>query len=268
MTIFIAKNELIRNLPLKITSTIISKMKTQSLTNLAAGLVLACSLFTAQAEEFKKKKSDCKECPDKTQSSKTESMEREIWAAAKAGKISKEEAMKKLSSLKGKQKAHGNHAKGAHGDPRKAKYQAVEREIIAAVKAGKLSKEEAGKKLESMKKSLWGQSAHNKGNTSKRINREQAEKMGRDIAAAVKAGKLSREEAHKKSQAIRKMVGAGQSDHAKQHHPNHHHNPAHSDRRGNDRNLAGEVDALRREIHELKRALEATRRHHGDRHKR
>ena len=87
-------------------------------------------------------------------------MEREIWAAAKAGKISKEEAVKKLSSLKGKQ-AHGNHAKsdhakGAHGDPRKAKYQAVEREIIAAVKAGKLSKEEAGKKLESMKKTLWG----------------------------------------------------------------------------------------------------------------
>ena len=247
-------------------------MKIQSLTKLAAGLVLVGSLFTAQADECKKKKSNCKECPSKTQSSKTESMEREIWAAAKAGKISKEEAVKKLSSLKGKQ-AHGNHAKsdhakGAHGDPRKAKYQAVEREIIAAVKAGKLSKEEAGKKLESMKKTLWGKAAHNKGNTSKRISREQAEKMGRDIAAAVKAGKLSREEAHKKSQAIRKMAGAGQSDHAKQQHPNHHHKPAHSDRRGNDRNLAGEVDALRREIHELKRALEATRRHHGDRDKR
>ena len=243
-------------------------MKTQSLTKLAAGLVLVGSLFTAQADECKKKKSDCKECPSKTQSSKTESMEREIWAAAKAGKISKEEAMKKLSSLKGKQQAHGNHAKsdhakGAHGDPRKAKYQTVEREIIAAVKAGKLSKEEAGKKLESMKKTLWSQAANKKGNTPKRISREQAEKMGRDIAAAVKAGKLSREEAHKKSQAIRKMAGAGQSDH-----PNHHHQSAHNDRRGNDRNLAGEVDALRREIHELKRALEATRRHHGDRRER
>ena len=175
-------------------------MKIQPLTTLAAGLVLVCSLFTAQANECKKKKSDCKECLDKTQSSKTESMEREIWAAAKAGKISKEEAMKKLSSLKGKQ-AHGNHAKsdhakGAHGDPRKAKYQTVEREIIAAVKAGKLSKEEAGKKLESMKKTLWSQAANKKGNTPKRISREQAEKMGRDIAAAVKAGKLSREEAH------------------------------------------------------------------------
>ena len=248
-------------------------MKIQSLTNLAAGLVLACSLFTAQADECKKKKSDCKKCPNKTQISKTESMEREIWAAAKAGKISKEEAMKKLSSLKGKQKTHGNHAKsdhakGAHGDPRKAKYQAVQREIIAAVKAGKLSKEEAGKKLEFTKKTLWGQAAHNKANAPKRISREQAEKMGRDIAAAVKAGKLSREEAHEKFQAIRKMVGAGQSDHAKQHHPKHHHQPAITDRRGNDRNLAGEVEALRREIHELKRALEATRRHHGDRHKR
>ncbi len=243
-------------------------MKIQSLTKLAAGLVLVGSLFTVQADECKKKKSDCKKCPGKTQSSKTGSMEREIWAAAKAGKISKEEAMKKLSSLKGKHQAHGNHAKsdhakGAHGDPRKAKYQAVEREIIAAVKARKLSKEEAGKKLESMKKILWGQAAHNKGNTSKQINREQAEKMGRDIAAAVKAGKLSREEAHKKSQAIRKMGGTGQSGHAKQHHKS-----AHSDRRGNDRNLAGEVDALRREIHELKRALEATRRHHGDRRER
>ena len=34
--------------------------------------------------------------------------------------------------------------------------------------------------------------------------------MGRDIAAAVKAGKLSREEAHKKSKAIRKW-STGQS---------------------------------------------------------
>ena len=86
-------------------------MKIQSLTKLAAGLVLVGSLFTVQADECKKKKSDCKKCPSKTQSSKTGSMEREIWAAAKAGKISKEEAMKKLSSLKGKQQAHGNHAK-------------------------------------------------------------------------------------------------------------------------------------------------------------
>lgn len=251
-------------------------MKIKSLTRMTAALVLVGSLFTAQADECKKKKSDskdCKQCPSKTQSSKAGSAERDIWAAVKAGKLTKEEAMKKLAYLKRKPQAHGDraksdHAKAAHGDPRKAKYQAIEREIIAAVKAGKLSKEEAGKKLEHIKKSLWGQAAHAKADQPKRISREQAEKMGREIAAAVKAGKLSREEAHQKFQAIRKMMGAAQSDRAPQARQDHHRKPATSDKRDSSRNLAAEVDALRREIHELKRTLEAIRRHHGERRER
>ena len=303
-------------------------MKTKSLTLMTAALVLAGSLFTAEADECKKKKSDskdCKQCPSKTQSSKSGSVEREIWAAVKAGKLSKEEAMKKLAYLKQKQsgqnsalakyqaayreiigamkagkiseaeakkklaaikqslsgQAHGkkDHDKRAQSNDRMAKYKAIEREIYGAVKAGKMSKEEAHKKLAHVKRELFGQAkqtdrrpapkaGHGKPDQPKRISREQAEKMSREIAEAVKAGKLSREEAHRKFQAIRKMMGAAQSDRAPQSRPDHHRKPATSDKRGSDRNLAAEVDALRREVHALKRTLEALRRHHGERRER
>ena len=308
-------------------------MKTKSLTLMTAALVLAGSLFTAEADECKKKKSDskdCKQCPSQTQSSKSGSVEREIWAAVKAGKLSKEEAMKKLAYLKQKKsgqnsakakyqaayrelvgamkagkiseaeakkklaaikqslsgQAHGkkDHDKRAQSNDRMAKYKAIEREIYGAVKAGKMSKEEAHKKLAHVKRELFGQakqtdrrpapkagnckSCTGKPDQPKSISREQAEKMNREIAEAVKAGKLSREEAHQKFQAIRKMMGATQSDRAPQSRPDHHRKPATSDKRGSDRNLAAEVDALRREVHALKRTLEALRRHHGERRER
>ena len=306
------------------------KMKIQSLTPLAASLVLAGSLFTAQADDRQKtddprkarylaaqrelsaavkagkiSEADAKRrlseygkslwAKEKAQGggdankanaeriAKYRHAEREIMSAVKAGKISEAEAKKKLASIKKSLsgECQGKTAQGqkAHGNERMAKYKAIEREIYGAVKAGKMSKEEAGKKLAHVKRELFGQAkqtdrrptpkaGHGKPDQPKRISREQAEKMGREIAAAVKAGKLSREEAHQKFQAIRKMVGPTQSDRAPQARPDHHRKPATSDKRGSDRNLAAEVDALRREIHELKRTLEAIRRHHGDRRER
>lgn len=314
-------------------------MKNQTLTpitQMAAALVLAGSLFTATAGESDKKKSadkDCKQCPSKSQSSKSGSVEREIWAAVKAGKLSKEEAMKKLAYLKQKQSGHSSaqakyqadyrelvgavkagkiseaeakkklaaikqslsgqthdkrdHGKSAQSNERMAKYKAIEREIYGAVKAGKLSREEAAKKLAHVKRELFGQSqakqsdrrpapkaGHGKPDQPKRISREQAEKMNREIMEAVRAGKLSREEAHKKFQAIRNLMAGQQrpqSDRAPQARPDQHRKPATSDKHTHgqrDRNLAAEVDALRREVQALKRTLEALRRHHGDRRER
>lgn len=319
-------------------------MKNQTLTpitQMVAALVLAGSLFTATAGECDKKKSadqDCKQCPSKSQSSKSGSVEREIWAAVKAGKLSKEEAMKKLAYLKQKQSGHSSaqakyqaayrelvgavkagkiseaeakkklaaikqslsgqthdkrdhgkkdHGKSAQSNERMAKYKAIEREIYGAVKAGKLSREEAAKKLAHVKRELFGQSqakqsdrrpapkaGHGKPDQPKRISREQAEKMNREIMEAVRAGKLSREEAHKKFQAIRNLMAGQQrpqSDRAPQARPDQHRKPATSDKHTHgqrDRNLAAEVDALRREVQALKRTLEALRRHHGDRRER
>ena len=312
-------------------------MKNQTLTpitQMAAALVLAGSLFTATAGEADKKKSadkDCKQCPSKSQSSKSGSVEREIWAAVKAGKLSKEEAMKKLAYLKQKQsgqnsalakyqaayreiigamkagkiseaeakkklaaikqslsgQSHGkkDHDKRAQSNDRMAKYKAIEREIYGAVKAGKLSREDAAKKLAHVKRELFGQAKQSdrrpapkagqgKPDQPKRISREQAEKMNREIMEAVRAGKLSREDAHKKFQAIRNLMTGPQrpqSDRAPQARPDQHRKPATSDKHTHgqrDRNLAAEVDALRREVQALKRTLEAIRRHHGDRRER
>ncbi len=303
-------------------------MKIQSLTLMAAALVLAGSLFTAQADDRQKtddprkarylsaqrelsaavkagkiSEADAKRrlagfgkslwAKEKTQGggdkanaeriAKYRHAEREIMFAVKAGKISEAEAKKKLAIIKkglsGENHGKAKHGKKEHGNERMAKYKAIEREIYGAVKAGKLSKEDAANKLAHIKRELFGQAnpsnrrpapkaAHAKPGQPKRISREQAEKMGREIVAAVKAGKLSREEAHQKFQAIRKMIGAAQSDRAPQARPDHHRKPATSDKRDSSRNLAAEVDALRREIHELKRTLEAIRRHHGERRER
>ena len=93
--------------------------------------------------------------------------EEKIWGAVKAGKLSKEDAMKKLAGLKkeiwggdlkkdssDKKKGSGDKKEGY--DKREAKFHAFEKEIWGAVKAGKLSKGDAMKKLEGLKDQIWG----------------------------------------------------------------------------------------------------------------
>ena len=299
-------------------------MKTNTL-NLLAALMLAGSLFTAEADDRKKtddprkarylaaqrelsaavkagkiSEADAKRRlsglanslwkKEKSQGgdakAKYQAAYREIIGAMKAGKISEAEAKKKLAAIKQSLsgQAHGkkDHGKRAQSNDRMAKYKAIEREIYGAVKAGKMSKEEAHKKLAHVKRELFGQAkqtdrrpapkaGHGKPDQPKRISREQAMKMNREIMEAVKAGKLSREEAHKKFQAIRNLMAGSsrpQSDRSSQARPDQRRKPATSYKRGSDRNLAAEVDALRREVHALKRTLEALRRHQGDRRKR
>ena len=97
-------------------------------------------------------------------------------------------------------------------DAKKRKYMAVAREIEAAVKAGKLSKEDAQKKLNGLRKEMFGH-GYDPPKRSSSTNREIEEKqiryeeMKREIGAAVKAGKLSEEDAKKKLDGLRRSFG-------------------------------------------------------------
>jgi beta-lactamase regulating signal transducer with metallopeptidase domain len=135
------------------------KMKFKTLGTLVAAVFLIGSLFIVQADDKKEGKDPRAE--------KFRAAEEKIWAAVKAGKVSKEDAQKKLTGLKKKiwggdqKKDSGDKKKGSGDkkesyDKREAKFHAFEKEIWGAVKAGKLSKKEAEKKLVILKKEMFG----------------------------------------------------------------------------------------------------------------
>jgi hypothetical protein len=152
---------------------------------------------------------------------KYQAMEEKIWAGVKAGKLSKKDAEKKLASLKkeiwgGAKKGKASKKQDPDGnkkDPRDARYHEAEKEIIGAVKAGKISRADAGKKLAALKGQLWG------GDTNKPRGKEGAEKqldtprakyqaVAKRIAIAVKEGKISKTDGEKRLSAYRKQLRA------------------------------------------------------------
>ncbi|MBA21436.1 MAG: hypothetical protein CMJ97_08690, partial [Planctomycetes bacterium] len=212
-------------------------------------------------------------------SDKAAAAREKIIEAVKAGKLSREDAGKKLRAMKAKDgqkkdakgKAKGE-AKGQERDGR-ARYEAARKELGEAVRSGKITREEAGKRwkaiegrmklgedkkkhdrlvkegkisqkdadtrfkesVEAYKKSLGGQDSRKAprgkgGDKAPAKGKAKAkEKGGSDKAAAarekiieaVKAGKLSREEAGKKLRAMKAKDGqkkdAKVKDHGKGH---------------------------------------------------
>jgi len=155
--------------------------------------------------------------------------EEKIWSAVKAGKLSKEAAQKKLAGLKKeiwggnlKKDSGDNKGSGAKNegyDKREAKYHSFEKEIWGAVKAGKLSKEAAQKKLAGLKKEIWGgdqkkiSGNRKKGSGDKKEGYDKREakyhSFEKEIWGAVKAGKLSKEAANKKLAGLKKEIWGG-----------------------------------------------------------
>ena len=91
---------------------------------------------------------------------------KEIEAARKSGDLSKEEAEKKLISVRKEMFSNGDKKlaarkkevggdKGQNLDAKKRRYESYARKIEGAVKSGDLSKEEADKKLIEMRKQLF-----------------------------------------------------------------------------------------------------------------
>ncbi len=129
---------------------------------------------------------------------KYRAIEEEIWAAVKAGKLSKEEAEKKLAALK--KQMFGDHAKkdGDHDKKKvralREKYAAIEKEIIAAARAGKITREEAGKEIAALKEKMFGNHDKKDGDR-KREKGIDWSSLKKEIEGAVKKGDLTREEA-------------------------------------------------------------------------
>jgi polyhydroxyalkanoate synthesis regulator phasin len=149
-------------------------------------ILTAAFFFGAQADDKKGGKDP--------RAGKFRAAEEKIWNAVKAGKLSKEDAQKKLTGLKkeiwgGDLKKDSSDKKEGSGKS-KAKFNAVEKEIWGAVKAGKLSKEDAMKKLEGLKKEVFDEH-EKKGRSGKK---GQAGKSASDVEALKRQlGALKRE---------------------------------------------------------------------------
>ena len=163
--------------------------------------------------------------------------EKEIEGAVRAGKISKEDARKRLEGLKkhlwgdknnerkdsnsrGRERVDrggNNHDKRGHRDPREEKFHAAERKIGAAVREGKLSKEEAGKKLHHLKEQIWSDKGKGKGkgkpgdksaSPAGDVPRKSSEPQ-RQTKDSVKEGKKSKPVAKKTRYGLRKRISSG-----------------------------------------------------------
>jgi len=136
-----------------------------------------------------------------------------IKDGVEAGKLSEEEAQKKLKVLVEKAKGaheHAKHEHGEHGDPRRQKYAEAEAELKAAVRAGKLRREQVGEKLEALRKELWGErdeeDDHADDHADGRSRYAEAEAK---LKAAVRAGELSREDAAARLEDMRRRLHGG-----------------------------------------------------------
>ncbi len=212
-------------------------MKHQSIFFLLTRVVIiltATFFFVAQADDKKGGKDPRVE--------KFRAAEEEIWAAVKAGKLSKAGAQKHLSAIKKQIWADKEKEQKRGGkDPRAEKFRAAEEKIWGAVKAGKLSKEDAQKKLAGLKKEIWGGDLKkDSGDKKKGYDKREAKfhAFEKEIWGAVKAGKLSKEDAQKKLAGLKKKIWGGDLK-----------------KDSGDKN----VEALRRQLEALKRENEGLR---------
>ena len=222
-----------------------------SLTRVAI-ILTAAFFFGAQADDKKGGKDPRAE--------KFRAAEEKIWAAVKAGKFPKEAAQKKLAGLKkkiwgGNLKKDSGDKKGSGDkkesyDKREAKFNAFEKEIWVAVKAGKLNKEAAQKKLAGLKKEIWGGDLK-KGSSDQKEGYDKREAkfnaFAKEIWVAVKAGKLSKDDAMKKLEGLKKEMF---DDHGKK---------DRDGKKGRDGKSASDIEALKRQLGALKRENEGLR---------
>ena len=129
-------------------------------------------------------------------------------------------------------------------DPRAEKFRAAEEKTWGAVKAGKLTKEAAQKKLAGLKKEIWG-GDQKKGSGDKKEGYDKREAkfhaFEKEIWGAVKAGKLSKRDAMQKLEGLKKEMF---DDHGK---------------KGRDGKPASDVEALKRQLGALKSENEGLR---------
>ena len=183
--------------------------------------------FMAAAEEIKEKMAAGRGKADRKLAAVRKNlikMREELGAAVKAGKISEEDAKKKFAVAE-KAIKEKMAAKSGEGDPRATAAREyltkVRTEIAAAVKAGKMSEDDAKKRFEAAEKAVRermaaGRGEKGEGEAKATAAREYLAKMRKEIEAAVKAGKISEEDARKKlegaTRAVREKMAAQSKD--------------------------------------------------------
>ena len=177
--------------------------------------------------------------------------EAQIRELVKKGKVSKEDAEKRLiemrKAIRGEKKPESDSRHSVDG--LKKKYDSLEKEIWSAVKAGKLSKKDAGKKLAALKKKMFGgKEGHDKEDDLKR----KYNSLEKEMQAAIKAGKLSKKDAGKKLAALKKEMFGGNEGHDKK---------DWDEKKDPDiEKLKRQLEALKRENERLRKRLEGRRR--------
>ncbi len=133
-----------------------------------------------------------------------------IEAAVEAGRITKEDAENRLiemrKSLFGDDKQDPDVDKQM--EAKKRRYMAFAKEIEAAVDAGKISKEDAEKKLIELRKKMFRNGGRKKEarRDQRGISVEDYRRAEREIKKAVKEGKVSKEDAERRLIEMRKAI--------------------------------------------------------------
>jgi hypothetical protein len=169
-------------------------------------ILTAVLFFGAQADDKKEQKDPRAE--------KIHAAEKEINAAVKTGKLSKKDTQKKLGVIKKQIWADKGKELNRDGkDPRAEKFRAAEEKTWGAVKAGKLTKEAAQKKLAGLKKEIWG-GKKDSGDKKEGYDKREAKfhAFEKEIWGAVKAGKLSKKEAMSKLEVLKGQIWGDKKD--------------------------------------------------------
>ncbi len=147
--------------------------------------------------------------------------ERRLKAGVEAGKISKEDAEKRLIEMRkrvqagkrgGRPEGRGRLEGGENSQEKGISvedYRRAEEKIKAAVEAGKVSKEDAEKRLIEMRKAVRGDKAKGKGRGFSVEDYRRAEKR---MKAGIEAGKISKEDAEKRLIEMRKAIHSERGD--------------------------------------------------------
>jgi len=175
-----------------------SAVKAGELTAKQAAMMMGTLKKGSSSDKKPKKGADKRSAKKQDPKRKYRAIEEEIWAAFKAGKLSKEEAEKKLAILKEEMFGHHDKKDGEHDKKKvralREKYAAMEKEIIAAARAGKITREEAGKEIAALKEKMFGNHDKKDGDR-KREKGIDWSSLKKEVEGAVKKGDLSREEA-------------------------------------------------------------------------
>jgi len=125
------------------------------------------------------------------------SLERRLTAAVTEGKMSREDAGKRLVELR--KRLFG----GESGERRVTRedYAKAEAELKKLVEAGKVSEADAKRRLDEMRKAMGG--------GERKFSREDYAKAEAEIRKLVEAGKVSEEDAKRRLEEMRKTMGGG-----------------------------------------------------------